>query len=86
MISNLISVGQLHEKGYNMKTEKNHMKVYHRDDMLIKKAPLENNWTFKGEINPVDHKCLATTAKENKNWQWHHRYGHLNFRSLGMLN
>lgn len=42
--------------------------------------------TFKVEINQVDHKCLASTAKEDKIWLWHLMYGHLNFRSLGMLN
>ena len=63
MTSNLISVGQLLVKGYNMKIEKNHMKVYHSDGRLILKAPLADNRTFKVAINPVDHKCLASTAE-----------------------
>lgn len=86
MTSNLISVGQLLAKGYHMKLEKNQMKVYHDNERLILKAPLEDNMTLKVEINLVDHKCLASTTKENNNWLWHHRYGHQNFKSLGMLN
>lgn len=34
----------------------------------------------------VDHHCLASIAIEDKNWLWHHKYGHLNFIGLGMLN
>lgn len=82
MISNLISIGKLLVKGYNMKLEKNQMKVYHGDERLILKAPLENNRTFKVEINTVDHKCLASTGEEDKNWIWHHMYGHLNFQKF----
>lgn len=68
MTSNLISVCQLLARGYNMKIEKNHMKVYHSDERLILKAPLAGNKIFKVEINPVDHKCLASTVEEDKNW------------------
>ena len=50
------------------------------------KAPLTENKTFKVELNTADHKCLASTTKEDKNWLWHHKYGHLNFKSLCMLN
>ncbi|KAI5414128.1 hypothetical protein KIW84_058321 [Lathyrus oleraceus] len=49
-------------------------------------APLVDNMTSKVEINPVYHKCIALTAEEDDNWLWHHTYGYLNFRSLGMLN
>ena len=86
MTSNLISVGQLLAKGFRMKLERNEMKVYRADGRLIMKAPLAENKTFKVELNTSDHKCLASTTEEDKNWLWHHRYGHLNFRSLGMLN
>lgn len=68
MTSNLISVGKLLAKGYNMKLENNLMKVYHGDGRLILKAPLADNRTFKEEINTVDHKCLSSTVREDKNW------------------
>lgn len=50
------------------------------------KATLADNITFNIEINPVNHKCLSSTAEENKNWSWYQRYGHITFRSLGILN
>lgn len=69
-----------------MKLKRNQMQVYHGDERLIMKAPLAHNMTFKVEINTVDHKCLSSTIEEDKNWPWHHKYGHLNFISLGILN
>ena len=50
-----------------MKIEKNHMKVYHSDDMIILKEPLADNRTFKVEINLVDHKCFVSTVEKEKN-------------------
>ena len=67
MTSNLISVCQLLAKGFNMKLENNHMKVYKADGRLIMKAPLAENKTFRVELNTSDHKCLALTTEEDKN-------------------
>lgn len=50
-----------------MKLEKNQIKVYHDDGRLILKASLADNMTFKVEINPVNHKCLASSTEEDKN-------------------
>ncbi|XP_050900218.1 uncharacterized protein LOC127106965 [Lathyrus oleraceus] len=86
MINNLINIGQLLAKGYNIKLEKKQMKVCDGDERLILKAPLGDNKTFKVEINSVDQKCLTLTAEEDKICLWHHIYEHLNLRSLGMLN
>lgn len=67
MTINLISRGQLIAKRYNIKLEKNQIKVYHGDVRLILKAPLAYNMTFKVEINIVDRKYLASTAEEDNN-------------------
>jgi len=40
MKSNLISIGQLLQKGYTMKMEAQAMKLYDRKNRLILKAPL----------------------------------------------
>lgn len=68
MTSNLIIIGQLLAKTYNMKLENYQIKVHDGKGMLIMKAPLVDNNTFKVEINTVDHKCLTSTAVEDKNW------------------
>lgn len=62
------------------------MNVYNSEGRMVLKASLEDNKTFKVEINTVDHKCLASTIVKDKNWIWHHMFGHLNFRGLGMFN
>lgn len=69
-----------------MKLGNYQMKVHDGEGRLIMKASLVDNKIVKVEINTVDHKCLASTSEEDKSWLWHHMYGHLNFRSLGMLN
>lgn len=33
---------------------------------LILETPLEDNKTFKIEINMIDHQCLASIVKEDK--------------------
>ncbi|GAU44417.1 hypothetical protein TSUD_100640 [Trifolium subterraneum] len=86
MTSNLISLGQLLEKDYTMKLENRELKIYDAKSRLILKAPLSNNRTFKIEINVIDHHCLASITNPEENWIWHHRFGHLNFKSLSMLN
>lgn len=67
MTSNLVSKGQLLAKGYNMKLEENHKKVYNIDGRMILKAPLAYNKNFKIEIDMVDHRCLASGSLEDKN-------------------
>lgn len=85
-ISSLINIGQLLAKGYNMKVEENQLKMYNGERKMITKSPLEDNKTFKIKIDMVDHQCLASTVVEDKNWLWHHRYGHLNFKGICILN
>ena len=85
MASNLISLGQLLEKGYTMKLANRELRIYDAKSRLILKAPLSNNRTFKIEINVIDHHCLASITNSEEDWVWHHRFGHLNFKSLSLL-
>ncbi|KAK2365584.1 putative mitochondrial protein [Trifolium repens] len=85
MASNLISLGQLLEKGYTMKMANRELRIYDAKSRLILKAPLSNNRTFKIEINVIDHHCLASITNSEGDWMWHHRFGHLNFKSLSLL-
>lgn len=64
----------------------NQMNVFDGEVILNMRASLGENKTFKVEINMVDYQCLASTVAKEKNWLWHHKYRHLNFRSLDMLN
>ncbi|GAU22886.1 hypothetical protein TSUD_376970 [Trifolium subterraneum] len=86
MKSNLISICQLLEKNYSVEMHDKELKLFDAKDRLILKAPLSNNKTFQVSINMIDQQCLVTTVNEDQNWIWHHRYGHLNFKSLNLLN
>jgi len=84
MKSNLISIGQLLLKGYTMKVEAQTIKVFDSKNILILKAPLSKQRTFKININVIEDQCLLSETK-NDNWLWNQRYGHIIFRDLNML-
>lgn len=84
MNNNLLSLGQLLQKGYVMKMEHGVLKVFNSQGRMILKAPLSKNRTFKTEIQVAESQCLAATTNY-QNWLWHLRFGHLNFRSLSLL-
>lgn len=82
--NNLLSLGQLLVKGFSIQMEDNHMKLFDQSGKLILKSLLSRNKTLKIELQIGEQKCLATLISDD-NWKWHHRYGHLNFRSLSEL-
>jgi len=84
MRSNLISIGQLLQKGYTMKMKAQAMKVFDSKNRLILKAPMSKQRPFKINISVIEDKCMLSETK-SENWLWHQRYGHINFRDLNML-
>jgi len=68
-----------------MNMEKRSLSVFDSNGRLILKAHFSNNRrSHHGEIQVGDHKFLVFAFTDN-NWLWHHRYGHLNFKSLNLL-
>ncbi|XP_004514859.1 uncharacterized protein [Cicer arietinum] len=63
MKNNLLSLGQLLEKGYSMNMENGKMKMFDSAKMLILKAPLSKNITFKIEIQINENQCLAADIR-----------------------
>lgn len=49
--SNLLSLGQLLEKGYSMSMHKHHIEMFDNKQCLVIKAPLARNKTFKVNLN-----------------------------------
>ena len=84
MRSNLISIGQLLQKGYTMEMEAQAMKVFDSKNKLILKAHLSKRRTFNINISVIEEKCLLSEVK-SENCLWHQRYGHINFKDLNIL-
>ncbi|KAK2372692.1 putative mitochondrial protein [Trifolium repens] len=85
MKSNLMSVGQLIEKGFSVTMKDNLLKLYDRNQKLIMESEQGRNRTFKVNVRTADSECLSATSVEKDSELWHRRFGHLNFRSLGHL-
>ena len=85
--SNLLSLGQLVEKGHKVIMEDKKLKLFDSGDKnsLIFDVSMSRNRTFRANLEALCHKCLAAVVSED-DWVWHHRYGHLNFRDLHDLN
>ncbi|KAK2988423.1 hypothetical protein RJ640_023970 [Escallonia rubra] len=84
MKANILSMGQLLEKGYDI-----HMKdkcLYLRDDRgsLIARVPMSSNRMFLMNIHHDAPKCLKACF-DNQSWLWHLRPGQLNFGCLKFL-
>ena len=84
MKSNLISIGQLLEKGYTVRMEDKILRIFDNKMRTILKVQMSRQRTFKIGINIVENQCLLTKAG-NENWLWHQRFGHLNFGDLNKL-
>ena len=79
--SNIVSLGQLEEKGFKVTLENGKMCVFDQERALLISAPRTSNrlYTIKfGLVSPV---CLLAKS-DDVAWSWHARFGHLNFRAL----
>jgi len=82
--TNLISLGQLLQKGFMMEMKKNGLNVYDQSKKLVIHADLSENRTFRIAMITRKHQCLATAVNKDE-WIWHNRFGHLNFQHLSNL-
>ena len=88
MTCNLLSIGQLIQKGFKVIMEKNFFDLFDAKGRLILKAPLSENRTFKVNIKASEVHFLKASGSlqgRESNWLWHARFCHLNFRSLHQL-
>ncbi|KAK2417383.1 putative mitochondrial protein [Trifolium repens] len=85
MKHNLLSLGQLIEKGFALSTRDKHIEVHDPNSKLVLQAPLSKNRTFKVNLQASEIQCFSSLITEDERWLWHYRYGHLNFKSLNYL-
>lgn len=81
---NLISLGQLLEKGYSWKTKGKKLLVYDPKHNLILQSVLSGNKTFRVDLDTSGVQCLSAKIEEVDKL-WHLRYGHLHFKGLHQL-
>ena len=85
MKCNLLSVGQLIEKGFSVTMKNEVLELFDANNKLVLISPLSKNRTFKTLISSTEVQCLQTVVENKKSWLRHLRFGHLNFRSLNQL-
>src|ERR1044072_6729952 len=86
MKTNLISIGQLLEKGFSVSMQNRTLDIYNASHKKVLSVPLSSNRTFQVRIDSTQNHCLAVDHSNQDPWIWHLRYGHLNFKDLSMLN
>ena len=84
MKSNILSLGQLLEKGYDIKLKDNNLSIKDNANNLIAKVPMTKNRMFILNIQNDVAKCLKMCYKD-ASWLWHLRYKHPNFGGLESL-
>lgn len=79
MKCNLLSVGQLVEKGFPVIMKYVALKLLDVQNTLVLKSPMSKKRAFKTMIRSTEVQCLKTMVDHKHNWLWHLRFGHLNF-------
>jgi len=71
----------LEEKGFKVTLEDGKMCVFDQECSLLIAAPRTANRLYTVKFGLVSPICLLANS-DNLAWQWHARFGHLNFRAL----
>jgi len=82
--TNLMSLGQLREKGFTMTMENKYLSIFDQNKKVVVQASLSQNRIFRIGMKTLKHQCF--TVSDNKvEWLWHQRLCHLNFRDMHKL-
>ncbi|KAL4362751.1 hypothetical protein GQ457_04G006200 [Hibiscus cannabinus] len=84
MKSNIISLGQLLEKGYEVQMKNQSLSLKNKNGELVVQVDMTQNRLFTIDIESGEVKCMKTAIKDDS-WLWHLRYGHLGFSGLKLL-
>ena len=84
MKNNILSLGQLLEKGYDICMKNHNLSIRDGLGNLVAKVPMTRNRMFLLNIQSDVARCLKACVKDSS-WLWHLRFGHLNFGGLTLL-
>ncbi|KAL0433268.1 UNVERIFIED_CONTAM: Retrovirus-related Pol polyprotein from transposon TNT 1-94 [Sesamum latifolium] len=82
--TNLLSVGQLQEKGYEIFIKNGVCRIQDEKLGMIAQVNMTSNRMFPLYLQSLTHSCFSAKVKDEA-WLWHFRYGHLNFGGLKTL-
>ncbi|XP_031251702.1 uncharacterized protein LOC116109610 [Pistacia vera] len=82
--TNLLSVGQLLEKGFEVIIKDGFCKIQDSKHGLVAKVSMTANWMFPLYFQNIGNSCFMAKLM-NLAWLWHYRYRHLNFGGLKAL-
>ncbi|CAL9005605.1 unnamed protein product, partial [Prunus brigantina] len=84
--NNLLSIGQLQERGLTILIQHGKLKIYHPEKGLIIQTEMTTNRMFVLLANSPSPKpaCLYTSTQDLAHL-WHCRYGHLSYKGLRTL-
>ncbi|KAK3016018.1 hypothetical protein RJ639_007337 [Escallonia herrerae] len=84
---NLLSVGQLNQKGYKLNFDENCcMIIDKKNDQVIATIKMAPNKVFSLSMEHKEDLYLNAAENMDEFMLWHCRYGHLNYQSLKELN
>ncbi|KAL4380017.1 hypothetical protein GQ457_02G014900 [Hibiscus cannabinus] len=84
MKSNIISLGQLLEKGYEVQMKNRSLSLKNKNGELVVQVDMTRNRLFTIDIESGEVKCMKTAIKDDS-WLWHLRYEHLGFSGMKLL-
>ena len=82
--TNLLSVGQLQEKGYEIFIKDGVCRIQDEKLGLIAQVNMTTNRMFPLYLDNTTQNCFSAKLMD-EGWLWHFRYGHLNFGGLKTL-
>lgn len=84
LTSNIISLGQLEERGCKVVMEDGYLHVFDRKGQLLVRVERARNRLYILNLDLAQPVCLMARL-DNDVWRWHARYEHLNFQALRKL-
>lgn len=84
LCSNIISLGQLAEKGNKVILNGLYLWIYDQQKRLVMKVKKFANQLYKIILETSMSKCFMSKLEE-ESWRWHSRLGHVNFQAMTLM-